>query len=145
MGCSDGDSIPDPSDLPNRVGIFMAGTQVVLHSSTAMATTSSSVAATAAGAGSSPHPPAQVLSDLFDALAALMAEANPVDQEVHNAEIAKVKEQITQAKVDLAAENARMTIERAALDAQAYKLMLDQNASHEVMKRKIPIASPAEL
>ena len=29
-----------------------------------------------------------------------------------------------------------MTTERAALDAQAYRLMLDQNASHEVMKRK---------
>ena len=82
------------------------------------------------------RPPAQVLSDLFNALAALMAEANPADQEVHNAEIAKVKEQITQAKADLAAENARMTTERAALDAQAYRLMLDQNASHEVMKRK---------
>src|SRR4051812_46321851 len=26
-GSSDGDSIPDPSDLPSRVGIFMAGTQ----------------------------------------------------------------------------------------------------------------------
>ena len=25
-GCSDGDSIPDTSDLPNRVGIFMVGT-----------------------------------------------------------------------------------------------------------------------
>src|SRR3954470_24677352 len=25
-GCSDGDSIPDPSNLPNRVGIFMVGT-----------------------------------------------------------------------------------------------------------------------
>ena len=24
-GCSDGDSVSDPSDLPNRVGIFMAG------------------------------------------------------------------------------------------------------------------------
>ena len=41
------------------------------------------------------RPPAQVLSELFDALALLMAEANPADQEVHNAEIAKVKEQIT--------------------------------------------------
>ena len=29
-----------------------------------------------------------------------------------------------------------MTTERAALDAQAYRLMLDQNASHEVMRRK---------
>src|SRR3954470_9765136 len=29
-----------------------------------------------------------------------------------------------------------MTAERAALDAHAYRLMLDQNASHEVLKRK---------
>ena len=75
------------------------------------------------------RPPVQVLSDLFDALAALMVEANPVDQEAHDAEIAKVKEQIARAKADLAAEKDRMAAERAALDAQAYKLMLDQNAS----------------
>src|SRR4051812_45629678 len=97
---------------------------------------SGSVAATAAGAGGSVRPPAQVLSDLFDALVALMAEANPADQDAHNTEIAKVREQITQAKADLAAENTRMTVEWAALDAQAYRLMLDQSASHEVMKRK---------
>ena len=97
----------------------MAGTQAALHSSTTAPITSGSVTAIAAGAGSSARPSAQVLSDLFDALAVLMAEANPADQEVHNAEIAKVKEQITQAKADLAAENARMTTERAALDAQA--------------------------
>src|SRR4051812_48626470 len=36
-GSSDGDSIPDPSDMPYRVGIFMAGTQATLHSSTAAA------------------------------------------------------------------------------------------------------------
>ena len=98
--------------------------------------TSGSVAATVAGAGGSVRPPAQVLSDLFDALAVLMAEANPADQDAHNVEIEKVKEQITQARADLAAEDARMTAERAALDAQAYRLMLDQNASHEVMRRK---------
>ena len=114
----------------------MAGTQAALHSSTAAPITSGSAVATAAGAGSSAHPSAQVLSDLFDALVVLMAEANPADQDVHNTEIAKVREQITQAKADLVAENARMTAERAALDAQAYRLMLDQNASHEVMKRK---------
>ena len=64
-GCSNGDSIPDPSDLPNRVGIFMTGTQATLHSSTAVATTSSSVAATATGAGGPVRPPAQVLSELL--------------------------------------------------------------------------------
>ena len=82
------------------------------------------------------RPPVQVLSELFDALAALMAEDNPADQEAHNAEIAKVREQIVQAKADLAAEKDRMAAEWAALDAQAYKLMLDQNASQEVLKRK---------
>ena len=81
-------------------------------------------------------PPVQVLPDLFDALAVLMAEANPADQEAHDAEIAKVREQIVQAKADLAAEKDRMAVERAALDAQAYKLMLDQNASQEVLKQK---------
>ena len=81
------------------------------------------------------RPPAQVLSELFDALDVLMAEANPADQGIHNAEIAKVKEQITQAKADLAAEDTRMATERAALDAQAYRLMLDQSASQEVMRR----------
>ena len=65
-----------------------------------------------------------------------MAEVSPPDQDAHNTEIAKVKEQITQAKTDLAAEDTRMAAERAALDAQAYRLMLDQSASHEVMRRK---------
>src|SRR3954467_15871201 len=125
-GCSGGNSIPDPSDLPSRVGIFMAGTQAAPNSSTAATIVSGS---TAAGAGGSVRPPAQVLSDLFDALAVLMAEANPTNQDAHNAEITKVREQIHQAKADLAAEEVRMAAERAALDAQAYKLMLDQNAS----------------
>ena len=55
----------------------------------------------------------------------------------------KLKDQITQAKADLAAEEARMDEERAALDAQSqliqaqnYRLMLDQNVSNEVMTRK---------
>src|SRR3954470_3178076 len=132
-GGSDGDTIPAPSDLPSRVGIFMAGTQAAPYSSTTAAIVSGS---TAAGAGGSVGPPAQVLSDLVDALAALMAEANPKDQDAHNAEITKVREQVHQAKADLAAEETKMATERAALDAQAYKLMLDQNASQEVMRRK---------
>ena len=111
-GCSDGDSIPDPSDLPNRVGIFMTGTQAALHSSTAAATISGSAAATAAGAGGPVRPSAQVLSELFVALAVLMAEVNPPDLDAHNMEIAKIKEQITQAKTDLAAEDTRMAAER---------------------------------
>ena len=70
----------------------MTRTQAALHSSTAAATISGSTVATAAGAGGPVRPPAQVLSELFDALAVLMAEVNPPDQDVHNTEIAKVKE-----------------------------------------------------
>ena len=66
----------------------------------------------------------------------LTAEVNPTDQDQHDAEIAKVKDQIAQAKVDLAAENTRMATERAELEAQAYRLMLDQNASNDVMRRR---------
>ena len=62
---------------------------------------SGSAAATAARAGGPVRPPAQVLSDLFDALATLMVEVNPANPDEHTAEIAKVKDQITQAKVDL--------------------------------------------
>ena len=128
-GCSDGDSIPDPFDPPSRVAIFMAGIQPAQHSSTAAAMISGSAAATPAGAGGPVRPPAQVLSDLFDALAMLLvAEVNPANQDEHNAEIAKVKDQIAQAKADLAAKDTRMAAERAELDAQAYRLMLDQSA-----------------
>ena len=82
-------------------------------------------------------PPIQVLSDLFDALATLMAaEVDAVARDQHNAEIAKVNDQIAPAKADLAAENARMATERAELDAQAYRIRLDQNASEEVMIRR---------
>lgn len=54
-----------------------------------------------------------------------------------------MRDQITQAKEDMATEETRMAEERAALDAQAqgvhaeyYRLMLDQNASNEVMRRR---------
>ena len=84
---------------------------------------SDSAAATAAGVGGPAPPPVQVLSDLGDTLAALLAaEVNPADQERHNAELVRVKDQIAQAKADLAAENARMTAKQADLDAQAYRL-----------------------
>ena len=50
---------------------------------------------------------------------------------------------IAQAKEELAAENARMATERAALDAQAqriqaesFRLTLDQNASNKIMRRR---------
>ena len=115
----------------------MAGTQSAPQSSTTAAMISGSTPATAAGAGGPAPPRAQALSDLFDTLAApRAAEVSPADQERHNAEVAKVKDQIAQAKVDLAAENIRMAAKEAELDAQAYRLMLDQNASNDVMRRR---------
>ena len=79
---------------------------------------SGSATATPVGAGGSASPLAQVLSDLFDALATLMAaEVDAAARDKHNAEIAKVKDQKVQAKADLAAENARMATERAELEA----------------------------
>ena len=81
-GCFDGDSIPNPHEPPNRVAIFMAGTQPVLGSTAAAAITSSAAAATAAGAAGSARPPAQVLTDLLEALATLMeVEVTPDNQE----------------------------------------------------------------
>ena len=43
-------------------------------------------------------------------------------QDQHNADIASLKDQITQAKADLAAEETMMAEERAALDAQAQRI-----------------------
>ena len=88
--------------------------------------------------------PAQVLSSLMDAWATLLTTSvTPEAQDQHNADVAKLKDQITQAKEDLAIEDARMTEERAALDAQSqqiqaqnYRLMLDRTASEDVMRRK---------
>src|SRR3954468_15557805 len=71
-GCSDGDSIPDPYEPPNRVAIFMAGTQPIQHSPIAAALISRSASATAAGEGGPACSPAQVLSDLLDTLATLL-------------------------------------------------------------------------
>ena len=105
---------------------------------------SGSMTATPAGAGSSAPPPAQVLSDLFNAwMALLTAEVTPDTQDQHNTEVAKLRDQIAQAKEDLAVEETRMAEERAALEAQAqwiqaenYRLLLDQNASNDVLRRR---------
>ena len=88
--------------------------------------------------------PAQVLTDLLDNLTALLAaEVNPGNQVQHNAEVAKLRDEIVQAKEDLTSENARLTAERAGLDAQAqriqansFRLSLDQNVSNEIMRRR---------
>ena len=77
--------------------------------------------------------PAQVLSGLLDPWTMLLAIAVTLEtQDRHNAEVTKLRDQITQAKEDLAAEETRMVDERAALDAKSqriqaenYQLMLD--------------------
>ena len=88
-GCSDGSSISDPFEPPSRVGIFMAGTQPALTSSTAAAMTSGTAAARAGGPMCSP---AQVLMDLTNKLMTLLTVVvNPADQAQHDAEVAQLK------------------------------------------------------
>ena len=66
------------------------------------------------------HPPAQVLTDLVDKLTALITTVvNPANQDQHNAAVAKLRDEIAQAKEEMNAENTRMAEERADLDAQA--------------------------
>ena len=64
--------------------------------------------------------PAQVLMDLTDKLTTLLTSVvNPADQARHDAEVAQLKLDMAQSKEDLAAEDVRITAERAALDLQA--------------------------
>ena len=51
--------------------------------------------------------------------ALLTVVVNPVDQAQHDAEVVQLKQDIVQAKEDLAAKDVRMTAEQEALDAQA--------------------------
>ena len=116
-GCSDGSSIPDLLEPPSRVGIFMAGTQAGQNSTAAAAITSRSAEA---GTGGPARPPAQVLMDLMDKLTALLtATVIPADKDEHDVAVAQVREEIAQAKEALAAEDTRLAMERAALDARA--------------------------
>ena len=65
------------------------------------------------------RPPAQVLSGLLDTLGMVMTtEVNAANWDEHNAEVAKVRDQITQAKEDLTAEDVRMATMCAELEAQ---------------------------
>ena len=145
-GYSDGTSILEFLETPNHVGIFMAGAQPTLQNSTAAAS------GPVAGAGGSAHRLAQVLSGLMDSWAALLiTTVTPATWDQHNADIASLKDHITQAKADLAAEETRMTKERAALDAQAqriqaenYWLLMDQNALNQVSRRKHQSRLPAD-
>ena len=88
--------------------------------------------------------PAQVLMDLTNKMTALLtATVAPADQAQHDAEVAQLKLDLAKAKEDLAAEGIRMAAERAALDAQtqliqaqSFRLTMDQNASNEIMRRR---------
>ena len=90
-GYSDGTSILEFLEPPNRVAIFMAGTQPALQNSTAAAMNSGS----AAGAGGPACQPAQVLSGLLDAWTTFLTTAvTPETQDRHNAEVTKLRDQI---------------------------------------------------
>ena len=66
------------------------------------------------------HPSAQVLFELLEALATLLiVEVIPVNQAQHKVDVAKLQDEIAQAKEDLNAENARMATERATSDAES--------------------------
>ena len=82
--------------------------------------------------------------DLMDKLTTLLtAVVEPADQAQHDVEVAHVREEMVQAKENLAAEEVRMAAERAALDvraqqlqAETFRLSVDLNASNEVMRRR---------
>ena len=66
--------------------------------------------------------------------------------------MAKLLDEIAQAKEELAIETARMATERAALDAQSqqiwaesFRLTLDQNASNAIMRSRHQTRLPTEF
>ena len=119
----------------------MAGMQPGQNSTAAAAAATGSAAA---GSGDPARPPAQILMDLMDKLTTLLtAVVEPADKTQHDAEVARVREEMVQAKENLAAEEVRMAAERAALDvraqqlqAETFRLSVDLNASNEVMRRR---------
>ena len=118
-GYSDGNNISDFLEAPSRVAIYMAGTQPVLQSSS---TAAMDIGSAAVG-GTPVRRPAQVLAVLMDAWATLLtATVTPDTRNQHDAEVARLKEQIAQAKEDLVAEDIRMTEEQAALNAQSQQI-----------------------
>ena len=57
---------------------------------------------------------------LMDRMTTLLtAVVEPVDKAQHDAEVARLRGEVAQAKENLAAEDVRMAIERATLDARA--------------------------
>ena len=122
----------------------MADTQPAQNSSTAATMISDSATATVARAGGPVRPLPQVLYELLEALATLlMVEVTPTNQVQHSVDVAKLREEIAQAKEDLNTEHTRMETERAALErgaqriqAENFRLSLDQNASNVVFNRR---------
>ena len=58
--------------------------------------------------------------DLIDKLTALLTVVvEPADKARHDTEVARVREEMTQAKENLEEEEVRMAAEQAALDARA--------------------------
>ena len=90
------------------------------------------------------RPAAQILMDLMDKLTTLLtAVVEPANRAQHDAEVARVCEEMVQAKENLAAEEVRMAAKQAALDACAqqlqaktFRLSVDLNASNDVMTRR---------
>ena len=88
--------------------------------------------------------PAQVLSELLDALAMLLTtKVTPANQTQHNLVVAKLRDEIAQAKEYLNAENTRMATERAALEREVerlqeenFRLSLDRDTSNIVFNRR---------
>ena len=75
------------------------------------------------------RPPAQVLSELLEALATLlMVEVTPANQAQHNVDVAKLRDEIAQAKEDLNVENAKMATERAALEMESQQIQAENFA-----------------
>ena len=88
----------------------------------------------------------------MEALATLLAaEVTPETQAQHKVDVAKLQDEIAQAKEECNAENARMATLRAALDAASqriqaenFRLSLDQNASNAVLRRRHQSRLPLE-
>ena len=131
-GESDGDSIPDPFDPPNRVAVFMAGSQ-----STPQSTVIGATAEAGAGGSGQALSPADVLSTLVEEfIARAMAEVAPADKAQHDAELLQLKGRIDQAREDLKTEKAMIAIRQAELNDQAFHLRMEQASAQGVRSRK---------
>ena len=84
----------------------MAGMQPEQNSTAAAATATEWAAA---GSGDPARPPAQILMDLMDKMMTLLtAVIEPVDKAQHDAEVARVREEMVQAKIGRASCRERV-------------------------------------